>query len=253
MHDPDSNPYAPPATEFSAASPISGDSPQEYRIEKNVMILPPPFVLPEVCFLTGERQGLRQCEIPLKVMPKWRNNFIPVVMLAMQVVAFSIGLAAQKFKPNLPVWLSSPFLGLTLSTVVALTFAAVFLGIILGAKKKVTVTGFWTNSESVFRRRRNAVLLILIFDGMLVTGLLMAWVLFEGTQPLVGITLTFVPFAFVLTLILWMQNRKPWSRIGALQHADGSLAVYGLDPSFLAACRLGLDDSAAPPTQLTFA
>jgi hypothetical protein len=253
MHDPDSNPYAPPAAETADGSSATRVESHEYRIEKNVMILPPPFHLPTVCFLTGAREGLRRCEIPLKVMSKWGHNFIPVVIFAMQALAFCIGIVVQKFKPNFPAWLSSPAVGFIASAVVMLTFATVFLGVFFGTKKNFTLVGFWTNSESVFRRRRQTVLLVLIIDMILVSGLLMAWFLFERTLPLIGITLICVPLAVVLSLLVWLKNRKPWSRIGALLQADGSLAVYGLDPSFLAVSRLGLDGAAAPPIQRTIA
>jgi hypothetical protein len=253
MQNNDFNPYSPPAHETATSVASLFSTGQDYRIEKNVMILPPPFHLPTVCFLTGAREGLRRCEIPLKVMPKWWHNFIPVVMFAMQALAFCIGIVIQKFKLILPAWLSSPAVGFIASAVVLLTFATVFFGIFWGTKKNFTLVGFWTNSESVFRRRRQAVLLVLIIDIILVSGLLMTWLLFDGSLPLVGITLTVMPLAFVLTWIVWLRNRKPWSRIGALQQADGSLAVYGLDPSFLAVCRLGLDDAAAPRIQRTIA
>jgi hypothetical protein len=62
-----------------------------------------------------------------------------------------------------------------------------FLGVIFGTKKNLTRVGFWTNSESVFRRRRQTVPLVLIIDIILIGGLLMTWFLFEGTLPLVGI------------------------------------------------------------------
>lgn len=247
MHDLDLNPYAPPATETVTAPSFFDGVPQEYRIEKNVMILPPPFVLPEACFLTGARVGLRRCEIPLRVMSKWWNNFIPVVMFAIQALAFSIGIAAQKFKPNLPAWFGSPNIEPILIAVVFMVFAAVFWGIIFGTKKKVTLTGFWTDSESVVRGRRQAVLLVLICDIVLVTGLMMLLFLFEASRSLFIVAMISIPVFFVLTLSVWQRNRKPWSRIGALQQSDGSLAVYGLDPSFLAACRRGLDESTTPP------
>lgn len=243
--DSDANPYAPPAEEAGVSSPWANSDLQAYRIEKNAMILPPPFVLPEVCFLTGARQGLIRCEIPLKVMPRWSNYVIPMIMFGSQFLAFSAGIAAQKFKPNLQDWFGSPLIGNVFSVFVSVIFTAAFLGIFL-VKKKITLTGYWTNAESVFRRRRLTVLLFLIIDVVLVTGLLMTWLLFDDSAPLVGITLTVVPLAVVLTWIVWLRNRKPWSRIGALQQADGSLAVYGLDPSFLAVCRLGLDE----PTHL---
>ena len=252
MQNNDLNPYSPPAHE--TAPPVASllSTGQEYRIEKNVMILPPPFHLPTVCFLTGAREGLRRCEIPLKVMPRWSSYAIPLIMFALQFLAFFIGIAAQKFKANLPLWLGSTFLANLSSVVVSLVFATVFLGILF-VKKKITLIGYWTSAESVFRRRRHTVLLVLIIDVVLVTGLLMTWFLFDGSLPLVGITLTVMPLAFVLTWIVWLRNRKPWSRIGALLQADGSLAVYGLDPSFLAVCRLGLDDAAAPTIQRTIA
>ena len=253
MQNNDFNPYSPPAYETAPSVASLVSTGQEYRIEKNVMILTPPFHLPTVCFLTGAREGLRRCEIPLGVMSKWGHDFIPVVIFAMQALAFCIGIVVQKFKPNFPAWLSSPAVGFITSAVVLLTFATVFLGIFWGTKKNFTLVGFWTNSESVFRRRRQTVLLVLIIDMILVSGLLMTWFLFDGSLPLVGITLTVMPLAFVLTWIVWIRNRKPWSRIGALLQADGSLAVYGLDPSFLAVCRLGLDDAAAPTIQRTIA
>jgi hypothetical protein len=243
MHDPDSNPYAPPAAELSAASPIPGDSPQEYRIENNVMILPPPFVLPEVCFLTGERQGLRQCEIPLKVMPKWWNYVMPLIMFSTQMIVLAGSMAIQRLQLTAPTWLVPPIAGVLMGvTAPVLIFAG-----ILFVSKKITLIGFRENSDAVFIRRRRYIARVLLFDFIPGSVLTLVW-LTGGTRiPLVAITLISFLFVFILTLVVWMRNRKPWSRIGALQKADGSLAVYGLDPSFLAVCRLGLDDSAALP------
>lgn len=246
MQNSDFNPYAPPTNATAPEDAAQHSAVQDYRIEKNVMILPPPFVLPAACLLTGARQGLQRCEIPLKVMPRRSNYLIVLMMFASQFLAFTVGVASQKFKPNLQLWFGSPLIGNIFSVFVSVIFAAAFPGVFF-MKKRITLIGFWTNAESVFRRRRLTVLLVLIIDIVLVTGLLMTWLLFDGVLPLFVVTVTSVPFAFVLTWIVWLRNRKPWSRIGALQRPDGSLAVYGLDSSFLAVCRLGLDESSAPP------
>ena len=244
MLDPDSNPYAPPATEFSAASPISGDSPQEYRIEKNVMILPPPFVLPEVCFLTGDRKELQKCEIPLKVMPKWWNYVMPLIMFSMQVIVLAGSMAIQRLQLTAPTWLVPPIAGVLMGVTAPVL---IFVGILF-VSKKITLIGFRENSDAVFIRRRRSIVRVLLFDFAL--GVIIALIMLTLPPSFSLRTIALISFlvAFVLTLIVWQRNRKPWSRIGALQKADGSLAVYGLDPSFLAACRLGLDDSAALPS-----
>ena len=243
MHDPDSNPYAPPATELSAASPRPGDSPQEYRIEKNVMILLPPFVLPEVCFLTGDRKELQKCEIPLKVMPKWWNYVMPLIMFCMQMIVLAGSMAIQRLQLTAPTWLVPPIAGVLMGVTAPVL---IFVGILF-VSKKITLIGFRENSDAVFIRRRRSIVRVLVFDFALGVIIALTMLTLPPSFPLRASALISFLVAFVLTLIVWQRNRKPWSRIGALQKADGSLAVYGLDPSFLAVCRLGLDDSASLP------
>jgi hypothetical protein len=236
MHDPDSNPYAPPASESLAESPTFDGEPREYRIEKNVMILPPPYILPEVCFLTGARQGLQRCEIPLKVMPKWWNYVMPVIMFSVQMIVMFSSIAIQKLQLRTPSWIAPQLVGVSIAFI---TPAVIITGFMFVARK-ITLTGFRENSDAVFIRRRRSIARVLLFDFLLVGILLLTWLTLGASTPLVIITLISSFFIVILTLATWQRNRKPWSRIGALQQADGSLAVHGLDPSFLAVCRLGL-------------
>ena len=238
MPDPDLNPYAPPASESLAGSPTFDGDPQEYRIEKNVMILPPPYVLPEVCFLTGARQGLQRCEIPLKVMPKWWNYVMPVIMFSTQMIVLGSSIAIQKLQLQLkaPTWLVPPLAGVLIGFIAPAVIVAGFMFV----ARKITLTGFRENSDAVFIRRRRYIARVLLFDFILVGILLLTWLTLGASTPLVVITLISSFFIIILTLATWQRNRKPWSRIGALPQADGSLAVHGLDPSFLAVCRLGL-------------
>ena len=236
MTDFDANPYAPPTADTGVASVLAGSASDEYRIEKNVMILPPPFVLPEVCFLTGARYGLQRCEIPLKVMPKWWNYVMPVIMFSMQMILIFSGSAIQKLQLPTPSWLVPPLAGVLIGSAAPVLIIAGTMFI----AKKITLTGFRENSDAVLIRRRRFIARVLLFDFFLVGILLLTWLTLGASTPLVVITLISSFFITILTLATWQRNRKPWSRIGALQQADGSLAVYGLDPSFLAVCRIGL-------------
>jgi hypothetical protein len=209
---------------------------EAYRIEKNVMILPPPFVLPEVCFLTGARQGLQRCEIPLKVMPKWWNYVMPLIMFSTQVIVMFSSTAIQKLQLPRPPWLVPPLAGVLISFIAPALIVTGFMFV----ARKVTLTGFRENSDVVFISRRRHLARVLLFDFIFGGILLLTWLTLGASTPLVVITLISFFFVFILTLVTWRRNRKPWSRIGALQQADGSLAVHGLDPSFLAVCRLGL-------------
>ena len=236
MTDFDANPYAPPAAENGVAFSLANSASDEYRIEKNVMILPPPFVLPEVCFLTGARQDLQRCEILLKVMPKWWNYVMPVIMFSVQTIVVFSSIAIQRLQLPTPPGLAAPLVGVVVGFSVP---ALIFVGLFFVAKK-ITLTGFRENSDAVFFRRRRYIARVLLFDFILVGILLLAWLTLGAGTPLVVITLISFFFILILTLATWIRNRKPWSRLGALQQTDGSLAVYGLDPSFLAVCRLGL-------------
>lgn len=249
MQNNDFNPYSPPAHE--TAPPVASllSTGQEYRIEKNVMILPPPFHLPTVCFLTGARSELQKCEIPLKVMPRWWNYVMPVIMISLQMIVVTSSIAIQKLQLPTPPWLGPPLAGVA----IAFTTPVLIFGGLLFVAKKITLTGFREKSDAIFFRRRRYIARVLLFDVIVGGILLLTWLTLEPNTPLVVITLISIFFVFVLTLATWVRNRKPWSRIGALQQADGSLAVYGLDPSFLAVCRLGLDDAAAPTIQRTIA
>lgn len=242
MTDSDVNPYAPPAAETRVASAPTDFASEAYRIEKNVMILPPPFVLPEVCFLTGARQGLQRCEIPLKVMPKWWNYVMPMIMFSTQMIVMFSSTAIQKLQVSRPPWLVPPLAGVLIGFIAP---ALIITGFMLVARK-VTLTGFRENSDAGFARRRRYIARVLLFDFLFGGILLLTWLTLGASTPLFVMTLISFCFIFILTLGTWRRNRKPWSRIGAIQQADGSLAVHGLDPSFLAVCRLGL----AEPTHL---
>lgn len=244
----DFNPYAPPLqnTAFAVADRPSTDA--GYRIEKNVMILPPPFVLPEVCFLTGTRHGLQRCEIPLKVMPKWWHYVMPAMMFSLQMIVMFGGIAVQRLKLLTSPLFVPPLVGLVMGITAPVT---IVLGVFFVAKK-ISLTGFRESSDSVFTRRRRFFARVLIFDVILGAFIAMTQLMMPPAFLLTGLTLVSVSIAFLVTLVVWQKNRRPWSRIGALQQADGSLAVYGLDPSFLAVCRLGLDDCAAPSTTQRF-
>lgn len=215
---------------------------ESYRIEKNVMILRPPFVLPDVCFLTGARQGLRRCEIPLRVMPKWWNYVMPMIMISTQMVVMFSSIAIQKLQVTSPPWFVPPLAGVLLGVIAPAVIVAGFLLV----AQKVTLTGFLESSETVFLRRRRSITRVLIFDVILGVIIVLARLILPHAFLLTALALVSVALAFLVTLVVWQKNRKPWSRIGALQQADGSLAVHGLDPAFLAVCRLGLDN----PTHL---
>lgn len=249
MHDNDFNPYAPPVQDNSPAVSTDPFEGRDYRIEKNVIILRSPFHLPPACFLTGARRELLKCEIPLKVMPRWWSYLMPVMIVSMQMIVVVGNRAIQKMQLPTPPWLGPPLAGV----VAGFTVPALVFGGLLFVAKKITLTGFRESSDAVYLRRRRFIARVLLLDLILGGLLLLLWMTLETNTPLVIITLISIFFIFVLTLSTWMRNRKPWSRLGALLQADGSLAVYGLDPSFLAVCRLGLDDSTAPPTPRTFA
>ena len=236
MTDFDANPYAPPAAENGVAFALANSASDEYRIEKNVMILPPPFVLPEVCFLTGARQDLQRCEILLKVMPKWWNYVMPLIMFSVQMLVMFSSIAIQRLQLMTPSWLAPPLAGVLIGFMAP---AMIVVGFMCVAKK-IQLTGFREKSDAVFFRRRRYIARVLIFDFILGVILVITRLILPPALPLTIISLMSVPIAFLVTIAVWQRNRKPWSRLGALQQADGSLAVYGLDPSFLAVCRLGL-------------
>lgn len=246
MQTDDFNPYAPPTPETASTAAPRQSPGDRYRIEKNVMILPPPFVLPEACFLTGVRQNLQQFEIPLKVMPRWWNYVMPIIMLSTQIGVVFGSRVIQKLQLPAPPWLVPP-LSVAL---IGFTIPVMIVAGVLVVAKKITLTGFRENSDTVFIRRRRFIGRVLIFDLILGLILVLSWLILPPAFPVVVISLMSVSIAFIVTLIVCQRNRKPWSRIGALQQADGSLAIYGLDPSFLAVCRLGLDDPAAPPASI---
>ncbi len=243
MTDFDANPYAPPTADTGVASVLAGSASEGYRIEKNMMILPLPFVLPAVCFLTGARQDLQRCEIPLRVMPKWWNYVMPMIMVSVQTIVVASSIAIQKLQLPTPPWFVPPLVG----AVIGFTVPVVIVAGIMFVAKKITLIGFRENSDAVFFRRRGFIVRVLILDVILGMTLMLTRLALPPGVRLNAITLIAFLFAFVLTLIVWQRNRKPWSRIGALHRPDGTLVVYGLGPSFLAVCRLGLDDSTAPP------
>ena len=236
MQTDDFNPYAPPTHDTASAVAVLHSAGDGYRIEKNVMILPPPFLLPEVCFLTGARQNLQRCEIPLKVMPKWWNYVMPGIMFSLQMMVLFGSVAIQRLQLKTPPWLIPPLAGV----LIGFTAPVMIIAGIMFVAKKITLTGFRENSDAVFARRRRFIGRVLIFDLILGVILVLAMLTLPPAFPLLAISLMSIPIAVFVTLIVWQKNRKPWSRIAALQQADGSLAVHGLDPSFLAVCRVGL-------------
>ena len=167
---------------------------------------------------------------------------MPVIMFSTQMIVLFSSIAIQKLQLPTPPWLVPPLAGV----LIGVTAPALIVAGFMFVAKKITLTGFREKPDAVFVRRRRYIARVLLFDFFLVGILLLAWLTLDASTRLVVITLIFSFFIIILTLATWQRNRKPWSRIGALQQADGSLAVYGLDPSFLAVCRVGL----AEPTHL---